>query len=103
MGLAEKVTNRNTRAASRLLSWIENGDPRARKELKEIFRNATGSYIIGITGPPGSGKSTLADGLISHYRSKKLRVGILAVVCRSTPLMSTSSSAAWRAVNGPGA
>jgi LAO/AO transport system kinase len=79
MGLAEKVIKGDARAASRLLSWIENADQRARKELKEIYRNTAGAYVVGITGPPGSGKSTLTDCLISHYRSRDLRIGILAV------------------------
>jgi LAO/AO transport system kinase len=79
MELAGKVIKGDARAASRLLSWIENADRRARKELKEIYRNTGGAYVIGITGPPGSGKSTLTDCLISHYRSSDLRIGILAV------------------------
>ncbi len=79
MGLAERVINRDARAASRLLSWIEDCDPRSREELKSIYRNAGASYVIGITGPPGSGKSSLVNNLISHYRSKKLRIGVLAI------------------------
>jgi LAO/AO transport system kinase len=79
MGLAADVLNRDLRAASRLLSLIEDGDLRADAELKELYRHTGQSYLIGITGPPGSGKSTLADQLIAHYRSKGLRLGVLAV------------------------
>jgi LAO/AO transport system kinase len=35
--------------------------------------------VVGVTGPPGSGKSTLIDKLISAYRSRGERVGVLAV------------------------
>jgi len=78
MGLASDITNRDARAVSRLLSWIEDNDPRAPAELKEIYRHSGNSYLLGITGPPGAGKSTLADRLISHYRAANLRVGVLA-------------------------
>jgi LAO/AO transport system kinase len=35
--------------------------------------------IIGLTGPPGVGKSTLIGGLITTYRARGLRVGVLAI------------------------
>jgi len=79
MGLASDILNSDLRATSRLLSFIEDGDPRAAAELKELYRHTGKSYLIGITGSPGSGKSTLADHLIAHYRSKGLRLGVLAV------------------------
>jgi len=79
MGLGSAVLNRDARSASRLLSLIEDGDPRATAELKELYSHTGKSYLIGITGPPGSGKSTLADQLIAHYRSQGLRIGMLAI------------------------
>ena len=79
MRLANRVIQRDTRAVSRLLSWIEDGDPRASSEMRELYRHRGDSYILGLTGPPGTGKSTLTDQLLSHYRSRDLRVGVLAV------------------------
>ena len=35
--------------------------------------------MVGITGPPGSGKSTLVNALITEWRTRGHRVGILAV------------------------
>jgi LAO/AO transport system kinase len=78
MGLAGDIISRDPRAASRLISWIEDNDVRAVPELKKLCRGGGGSYLIGITGPPGAGKSTLADRLIAHYRTSGLRVGVLA-------------------------
>ena len=37
------------------------------------------SFVVGVTGPPGTGKSSLVDRLIAVYRSKRLRVGVIAV------------------------
>ena len=38
-----------------------------------------GSRLIGMTGPPGAGKSSLTAALISVWRQRGLRVGVLAV------------------------
>jgi LAO/AO transport system kinase len=37
------------------------------------------SHVIGITGAPGSGKSTLIARLIDEFRSKDLKVAVIAV------------------------
>lgn len=79
MELAERIFRHDTRAASRLLTWIEDGDPRAADELRTIFPRTGGAYLLGITGAPGAGKSTLCDRLISLYRSRGIVVGVLAI------------------------
>lgn len=79
LNLAEKILQRDQRAAARLLSMIEDGEPESCAALKELYPHTGKSCIIGITGPPGSGKSTLTDCLIAHYRSKGESVGVLAV------------------------
>lgn len=79
MGLAHDILNRDPRAAGRLLSLIEDGDPSASVELKKLYPHSGKSYLIGITGPPGSGKSTLADQIVAHYRSHGRRIGVLAI------------------------
>ena len=79
MALADDILNRDPRAAGRLLSLIEDGDPRASAELKKLYSHSGKSYLIGITGPPGSGKSTLADQIVAHYRARGLRIGVLAI------------------------
>ena len=69
----------DTRVASRLMRDVDDRIPAAIDELREIYRLAGNGYIIGITGNPGAGKSTVADALITTYRRRGLRVGVVAV------------------------
>ena len=64
---------------ARLLTRIENADPSLRPLLPELFAAGRGAHLVGITGPPGSGKSTLVNALITEWRKRGRRVGILAV------------------------
>jgi LAO/AO transport system kinase len=75
----EKIINRDRIALSRIITYIENEDPRAIPILKGIYKNPGKSYRIGITGPPGAGKSTLVDSLTTQLRKKNKSVGIIAV------------------------
>lgn len=56
-------------------------DERAGAEAlaREFFQSAGAAQKIGVSGPPGAGKSTLTGRLIGHFRSKKLKVGVLMV------------------------
>jgi LAO/AO transport system kinase len=67
------------RPLARLLTRIEKADPSVRPHLPELFRAGRGAHVVGITGPPGSGKSTLVNALITEWRRRGKRVGILAV------------------------
>jgi LAO/AO transport system kinase len=73
------LANGERRPLARLLTRIENGDPSVRALLPELFRAGRGAHLVGITGPPGSGKSTLVNALITEWRTRGRRVGILAV------------------------
>lgn len=44
-----------------------------------LFPRTGKGYRVGITGPPGAGKSTITNKLARLYRTKNLRVGIIAV------------------------
>ena len=67
------------RAASRLISLVEN-DPEARLKIMSLLYLRPGkAHILGITGPPGCGKSTLIAKLARSYREKNATVGIIAV------------------------
>jgi LAO/AO transport system kinase len=75
----DEVGTGERRPLARLLTRIENGDPSVRPVLPALFRAGRGAHLIGITGPPGSGKSTLVNALITEWRRRGRRVGILAV------------------------
>ncbi len=66
-------------AVSRVITWLENEDERARVLMKEIYSHTGNAYLLGVTGSPGTGKSTLTDGLTWQLRNKGLTVGIVAV------------------------
>jgi LAO/AO transport system kinase len=66
-------------ALARLLTYVENENPRA-DELLEIIHRRTGqASIIGITGPPGAGKSTLTNAMIRALRARGDTVAVIAV------------------------
>jgi LAO/AO transport system kinase len=67
------------KALARGISYVENDDPRAIDLLTAVYPKSTHVPIVGITGPAGVGKSSLVDQLIATYRSRNLRLGIVAV------------------------
>jgi len=75
----QELASGGRRPLARLLTRIENGDPSVRPLLPGLFAAGRGAHIVGITGPPGSGKSTLVSALITEWRTRGRRVGILAV------------------------
>ena len=75
----EALASGERRPLARLLTRIENGDRSVRPLLPELFAAGNGAHVVGITGPPGSGKSTLVNALITEWRKRGRRVGILAV------------------------
>ncbi|MHC1741675.1 MAG: methylmalonyl Co-A mutase-associated GTPase MeaB [Syntrophobacteraceae bacterium] len=76
---AEEVLQGSTRAAARLITWLENEDDRAFPCMEKLHAHTGRAYIIGITGSPGAGKSTLTDRLTHAIRRSGLTVGIIAV------------------------
>ncbi|HLE98039.1 MAG TPA: methylmalonyl Co-A mutase-associated GTPase MeaB [Candidatus Thermoplasmatota archaeon] len=79
MSLAARIASGDRIAAARLISWAEDGDPRAREELIALHPRTGRAHVVGITGPPGSGKSSLVDRLIEHHRAEGRTVGVVAV------------------------
>ena len=77
--LLEAATKGDRRALARLLTAIENDGPSVRTTLPGIFAASHGAHLVGVTGPPGAGKSTLVSALITEYRKRGRRIGIVAV------------------------
>jgi len=76
--LLEAAVSGDVRALGKALSVIEDGIPEL-TELLSGLPDSGSALLIGVTGPPGVGKSTTTGALISEYRSKGLRVAVLAV------------------------
>lgn len=66
-------------AIGKILSVLETPNPISEKLLSELISRSGRAHVIGVTGIPGSGKSTLISKLISYFRKKDLKIGVLAV------------------------
>jgi len=76
---ARKIREGDNRALARAATWVEDGDPRAGRVLKELGARAGHAQVVGVTGPPGAGKSTLVDQMARVLRSRGKTLGIIAV------------------------
>ena len=75
----ERALAGDARALARLVSLVENGGPELRPVMKALVPLTGRARVIGLTGAPGVGKSTVTAALVSAYRERGLRVGVLAV------------------------
>ncbi|WP_405182968.1 ArgK/MeaB family GTPase [Nocardia sp. NBC_01377] len=73
--LLDQARSGSARATGRLLSLVEG---ERRDEVQAALGTGT-IRVIGVTGPPGAGKSTTIAALVAAYRSRGLRVAVLAV------------------------
>ena len=76
--------------AARLIRILEENNPQGITALKALYPHTGKAHILGLTGPPGAGKSTLLAQLISLFRQRQLKVGVV-VVDPSSPF----SGGAW--------
>lgn len=67
------------RSIARIASEVEYFNPSSSELLLKLMKMGGHSHVIGITGAPGSGKSTLISRLIEEFRSKDLKVAVIAV------------------------
>ncbi len=80
MGLAEDVRAGDRLALARLLTWLEEEDPRGEAALADLYSHTGRGHRIGVTGPPGSGKSTLVNHAVRWCRQHASeRVAVVAV------------------------
>ena len=77
--ISDLVQAGDKRALARVISWVENGDPRTRSVLRELKPPATASRVIGLTGAPGAGKSTVTSALVRAFRARGSRTAVLAI------------------------
>jgi LAO/AO transport system kinase len=67
------------RAVARLISLVEDASPLLREVMAALIRHTGHAYVVGLTGSPGVGKSTSTSALVSAYRARGARIGVLAV------------------------
>jgi LAO/AO transport system kinase len=64
---------------ARLISLVEDAHPCLREVMALVAPDAGRAHVVGVTGAPGVGKSTTTNALVTFYRGRGLRVGVLAV------------------------
>lgn len=77
--IIDKIRSGDIRSAARLIRNIDDGEKEALDILKELHKFSGNAHIIGITGNPGAGKSTIINNLIRQYRSRNMKIGVVAV------------------------
>jgi LAO/AO transport system kinase len=77
--LTHKLIKGNTRAAARLITFVENDINAAEDIINSIYRHTGMAYILGITGAPGTGKSTFISTFIKNYVELGKKVGVICV------------------------
>ena len=76
--IIDEILDNNFKSISKTITLIEQGN--FPLELSsEIFKHASSSIRIGITGPPGAGKSTITNQLINQCLINQKSVGVIAV------------------------
>lgn len=77
--LVKELLDGSVRAAARLITLVEEGDPRRQEVMQAIYPHTGNAYVIGFTGPPGVGKSTLVGKMAKFLVRQGKEVGIIAV------------------------
>jgi LAO/AO transport system kinase len=78
--LVEKVVNKETHAAAKLISILENDLSSTQNIYSALLPHLNKIVpVIGFTGPPGAGKSTIIDKLIFELSKKNEQIGVLLI------------------------
>lgn len=75
----EQARAGQARAVARLISLVEDDSPHLRSVAAALSPLTGRARVLGLTGPPGVGKSTSTSMLVSAFRARGLRVGVLAI------------------------
>jgi LAO/AO transport system kinase len=78
-GLVVAAVDGSPRAVARLISLVEDAAPELRTVMAALAPKTGRARVIGLTGSPGVGKSTTTAALVTAFRQRGLRVGVLAV------------------------
>ena len=77
--LVERTRAGDRRAVARLISFVENDAPQLREITAALVPLSGRAHVIGLTGSPGVGKSTSTSALVTGFRARGQRVGVIAV------------------------
>lgn len=77
--LVPRVLSGDIRALARVCRFIDDQRPGYRELLAQLYPHAGSAWVVGITGSPGAGKSTLTDALVTDFRARGWRVGVVAI------------------------
>ncbi|MEI6622900.1 MAG: methylmalonyl Co-A mutase-associated GTPase MeaB [Actinomycetes bacterium] len=77
--LVRNARDGDPRSVARLISLVEDASPQLREVMAALMPFTGRAHIIGLTGAPGVGKSTATSALVSAFRARGQRVGVLAV------------------------
>jgi len=77
--LVPRVLSGDVRALARVCRFIDDQRPGYRELLAQLYPHAERAWVVGITGSPGAGKSTLTDALVTDFRARGWRVGVVAI------------------------
>lgn len=79
MSLYEKFLDGSVIALSRIISYIEDFGSGYQDLLARLYRQTSGIYRIGLTGPPGAGKSSMVNRLAGQLVESGHKVAIICV------------------------
>ena len=77
--LVARLGRGEARAVARLISLVEDASPALREVMALLAPHAGHARVVGLTGSPGVGKSTSTSALVTAFRRRGLKVGVLAV------------------------
>jgi LAO/AO transport system kinase len=78
-GLVARARDGDHRSVGRLITLVENAAPELRAVMAALAPHSGNARLLGLTGSPGVGKSTTTSALLTAYRGRGERVGVLAI------------------------
>jgi LAO/AO transport system kinase len=78
-GLVVRAREGDHRSVGRLITLVENAAPELREVMAALAPHSGHARLLGLTGSPGVGKSTTTAALLTAYRGRGERVGVLAI------------------------